>query len=531
MRRLLAAFALAALTWTAPASAQFMQGGITVVTSACPNAGTASADGCAGANQNGNFKQSTLLTANAASGQTLAFFPAWNIAGKDYPVSYDKTLSLQNPSVASLPTGCAYLDSGTSPTASTATGARHTGPTLSCGGTGQSAFTGGTLSGMDFTQNSCTWLYFGASASGTATIKNNHFGSGSNCDGDSASGVALLGGSFAGALMSITFTNNEVEELYNKNTVKTNLINAFFFGNKGTSGSHCASLYQYNYIHDLNGNFAAGKNDFCTLDLQFNVYTNFNLGPSSHGAFFANTPTAGTAGTHTVVDRINQQYDICIYTTAATAGQGTTCFSMLGTQNGFTDYTVTNTDHDTIITNKAGGNGSATVSAAISAVQRPALITNVYISNNYVDPTGATGCFTNNGDTQVGLTGSVDNGGGSAGSTLTVTGGSGAFYVGSLFGNPTGDVAVGYVAPYGTNSTTGTGAMSGTYALYTTPTGTTLISTLITNAANYGALNSYVANLNGSSSYPPSAVVGGISMITGNPVTITGPKWNTGSCS
>src|SRR5208283_5623577 len=99
---LMAAVILAA----SPACPQERVPGSSVYMPLCPYGSTYS-DGCAGANLNGFYQ--TTLSALAQSGQAAyATRPPWNIAGVDYPVGHDKTLTLKDPATATLPSGCAW---------------------------------------------------------------------------------------------------------------------------------------------------------------------------------------------------------------------------------------------------------------------------------------------------------------------------------------------------------------------------------------------------------------------------------------
>jgi hypothetical protein len=71
-------------------------------------------NGCAAANQNGSFKNTSLLTSAQQSGQTsrLPSHPmTFNIPGVDYPIGPDKTLTPQDPRTISDGV-CAYAATG-----------------------------------------------------------------------------------------------------------------------------------------------------------------------------------------------------------------------------------------------------------------------------------------------------------------------------------------------------------------------------------------------------------------------------------
>ncbi len=115
----IAAFLIAAVAaWTAAAPAASAK----KTYPTCPN-GTTWADGCKDADINSVFQTPTFFTCTAtqhcalAPGQVpYAAIPPWNVAGVNYPVGYDKTITLQDPTVAgTLPPGCSYNASVTAP--------------------------------------------------------------------------------------------------------------------------------------------------------------------------------------------------------------------------------------------------------------------------------------------------------------------------------------------------------------------------------------------------------------------------------
>ena len=109
----------------------------------CPH-GDDLGDGCPQANQQAVFKTPHFFTCTAKRHCALApdqapytALPAWNLAGVDYPVGYDKTLTLKDPTTSALPPGCSYNGS-------------IAAPQVNCSGT-----TGLDLEGYDF--GNTTW--------------------------------------------------------------------------------------------------------------------------------------------------------------------------------------------------------------------------------------------------------------------------------------------------------------------------------------------------------------------------------------
>ncbi len=141
----------------------------------CPH-GNELGDGCPQANQNAVFKTPSFFTCTAtwycalAPGQTpYTALPTWNVASVDYPVGYDKTLTLKDPTTSALPPGCSYNGS-------------ITAPQVNCAGT-----TGLVLEGYDFgnttwggrtTGNGCVDLVVHGNVSGAIVIKNNRWRNG-----------------------------------------------------------------------------------------------------------------------------------------------------------------------------------------------------------------------------------------------------------------------------------------------------------------------------------------------------------------
>ncbi len=143
-----------------------------VLPSTCPK-GTTLGDGCLQANPNAVFQTSSFFTCTAAthcaltpSQKPYAAVPPWNVAGVSYPVGYDKTLSLKDPTTAALPSGCSYNRSITM-------------PMVLCKGVH-----GLDLEGYDFgnttwdgqtTSGGCVRLQIAGNVTGAIIIKNNRW--------------------------------------------------------------------------------------------------------------------------------------------------------------------------------------------------------------------------------------------------------------------------------------------------------------------------------------------------------------------
>ena len=160
--------ALLALPLVAPSHAISAQ----VSPSTCPK-GTTLGDGCLQANPNAVFQASNFFTCTAATHCALTpgqkpytALPSWNVAGVSYPVGYDKTLSLKDPTTALLPSGCSYNKSITAPQV-TCTNVH--GLDLEGYDFGNTTWRGQTTGG------GCVSLEITGSVTGAIVIKNNRF--------------------------------------------------------------------------------------------------------------------------------------------------------------------------------------------------------------------------------------------------------------------------------------------------------------------------------------------------------------------
>ena len=141
----------------------------------CPH-GNDLGDGCPQANQNAVFKTPHFFTCTAkwycalAPGQApYTALPTWNVAGVDYPVGYDKTLTLKDPTTSALPPGCSYNGSITT-------------PQVNCSGT-KAWILKGMISAIQrgrgqTTSNGCVDLVVHGNISGAIVIKNNRWKNG-----------------------------------------------------------------------------------------------------------------------------------------------------------------------------------------------------------------------------------------------------------------------------------------------------------------------------------------------------------------
>ena len=156
-------------------------------------------DGAVLSNVNSQFQSAGYFNSAPLSGQTYVVRPPWKVAGVDYRVGYDTTLTLKDPATATLPSGCSYLANGRS-------GYGHV-PAVDC----TVPVSGMSLVGYDFSgaASSTTvpngalfapsngiMLVLEAASQGVCTIANNRFRRGSNFSqvGISLSQVYFLSG-------------------------------------------------------------------------------------------------------------------------------------------------------------------------------------------------------------------------------------------------------------------------------------------------------------------------------------------------
>jgi hypothetical protein len=224
-------------------------------------------DGCDSADPNSTFLQTNFLTYAAQSGQTLAYFPCaagqptcWFLAGASdiahgqggYPVGYHTPLaSLNDPTVASLPTGCKYYSGG------------HGwylgfGPMVDC-----AAVVSPTVSGFNFgptATHGCIQLTFESNVTGTINVTNNNFeaapassgfGAGQNCASAGTSvpsGVGFIGliNFYSGTKANVNLTYNSFNghwldsccnAIFNATVSRgVGLVPIYYMGNGATQG-------------------------------------------------------------------------------------------------------------------------------------------------------------------------------------------------------------------------------------------------------------------------------------------------------
>jgi hypothetical protein len=393
-------------------------------------------DGCSGTNQNDVF------TFQAALGETIGQYARqngqswtsdhpWNFnapGDAGYPVGYDKTLTLQNPAVNTLPSGCTYA----------ASGRLGTGPLVECQSVANITFNGWNFTGVglliDHISGSCTLtnnLFAWSSALTTnqlVQIENDA----SNCP-----------------------TSRDVEHnVIDGGTAAGNtLVNADSFVDNVQNGGTCT--YRYNVWRNTTQR-PVNMVNCAALTFDYNVcyLWNQNAESKDHGECFGLFPTTNYA-----ITTFHADYNTIIIDSTTPARLDTSPIfltsGLAGNNNVLTAGTITG---NILVTNVDGAD--YTTEAAISNIQISS-VTTLTINENYADPTGSLYCVVA-GDSNYNFSGSISN---SAG-VITITSvdgqpGSTIVFPGAyLFG--TGITTPTQISAYGTNGTTGTG-LTGTY--------------------------------------------------------------------
>ncbi len=359
-------------------------------------------NGCAAANHNGSFQNTSLLTSAQQSGQTslLPKHPmTFNIPGVDYPIGPDKTLTPQDPrtikKTASTP--CAYTGTGSSAPPNDYVG---------CFGAG--TFPNAILNNYDFSGTKIgkapLGLYINSDA-GTGskiTITNSYF---SIPSGDSK---AIGWGQPDGGNWSIVFKNNQCDgsrvtpssqfcfgnDIDTPGTTFDAEYNAFTnqgVGRVGGGFRYMATTWRYNFIQGLN-------------DILTNNHGEVELRTCSHGGCKSSEDYEGNF--------------IVWNSTARGSNNNATFFPSTGDSNGLI-LTSTKFVNNVIVTNTAGSPATPTSGHQIGQVlfgMRASSLGDVTITGNWMDATGATGCgvngVTSGGDSVTAST---------SGNTLTIT--------------------------------------------------------------------------------------------------------------
>jgi hypothetical protein len=455
----------------------------------CPQ-GVGVADGCTSSPASGSFQIPTSFSSYAEqSGQTwVNSHPwPWNAPGVDYPVGYSMGVQLGDPASVVLPAGCAYQ----------ASGGIDGAPRVFCNrlpnGVGVAS---PTIQNLDFSLHGCVILEFGQSVTGTITIQNNNFQSGSNCAVTSGYLIKLDGGSANLVLQ------------YNQIDGNAQLYPAALAGDVQDNSPTGSLTVEYNAIinspqrpinSDTSGNIIDKYNFYGGWVLYSQVV--------EHGEAILEQPAAGVT-----VASVTHAFNTVLLPAAEIANSTTAPFYLTGTPGGYNYLTNSTVDHNVVVTNQPSNvDGEYTTSAALAYIAW-GMFGTVTITNNYVDPSGAIFCTLNVGGA-AGIAGSISS------NTLTVNSvGVGAIYAGAIFEPQVNVQATAVIQPYGTTDantglpSTGTGG-AGTYVL------------------NGGAQS--VSFGSGKTQTSPVAHLitsGNVSLVTGAPIIGVGANSNGATC-
>lgn len=194
----------------------------------------------------------TVVTAcNSAVGSN------WNVPGVDYPVGYDITLALKDPTSAGLPSGCTFSS-----------------PTVTCAGSG------GVLNGYDFTLHN---THLTISANGW-TISNNSFICGPHNTATSA--MIRINSGVTNATMKYNSMNGgDTLPLGGAGgTVCDTTTLATILDNSQVSGTF---TFEYNYCYNfdakcINFELSTATNSLIVIE-KYNYYGEIGLAGSTHG--------------------------------------------------------------------------------------------------------------------------------------------------------------------------------------------------------------------------------------------------------
>lgn len=241
--------------------------------SLCAGDSFSSVDGCLGANPNSSVQHPTFFTGYVPT-ITFAVTPPWFNAGVKYPVGFDTTLALQDPSTATLP-GCAsYAASNVNITSAPC-----------------------TLNGFDFTLHNGICLHVtSAVSSGTVTISNSHFAAGSSCNPVGGALVTFNSGSTFNGV----FQFNQVDGTFDRTDGCSGgcLQALMIFNNTGNNTVQYSAFINTNQ-HDVQFNGVG------THLAQFNYIEGLGISPS-HGDWIISN-YSGT-GTQSITSQYNTGY-------------------------------------------------------------------------------------------------------------------------------------------------------------------------------------------------------------------------------
>ena len=286
--------------------------------------------------------------------------PPWNLAGVDYPVGYPTTARLKDPALDRLPRGCAY----------NATGSSKAGSIVVCDGEANTV-----LDGWDFSLHNCTVLDVKSRSTGAIKIKNSRFVNGPNC---SVLNGALVLVEYPTAA-DFVFAHNLVDGL--AQTYPTSLmamVAPFVRGN--VTIEHNAFLHSP--ARPVLSNSAG------SFFIAYNYWEGFVYKPTDgHGEIVINY-----LGASAVQPSVVYSFNTVLEPNDVSPMGGTAAIYL--TSGKFGTIEKAQADHNTTVINK--NSGAVTVAAA-SVETAWGRYGSVIFDENYMDGTGAFGCFLSSG--------------------------------------------------------------------------------------------------------------------------------------
>lgn len=373
-------------------------GGYTITNrgAGCTSRPTIAVPGGAGGGTGGAITPTVYqLTPHNASG-TIG--NNWNLPGVDYPVGYDTTLTLKDPTTASLPSGCTFLS-----------------PVVTCAGSG------GTINGYDFTLHNTR---LAITASGWTVSNNNFICAPRNT---STGGILTVTSAITSGTTIIKYNTFNGNDSFPSHVAdNTNLCDSSTLGVMAqitqTDGT---IIFEYNYCYQADSkclNFTQPGSGTHTLNVteRFNYYADFGIAGTTHGE-------AQYAYPNNASDTINWtlQYNVAVVHYYAGPTNLTSPFAQQADA-----YTLaTTTDHNYGLargtqsyTGNANNNGQvASASIFLGAQNDPATGTiSGTSSNNIWDYSGAFAAY-NAGSTFGGIAGNVTDYNAGSGGTCQVS--------------------------------------------------------------------------------------------------------------
>jgi len=392
-------------------------------------------NGCAGANQNSNLKDPTLLASSIQSGQswTSKHPMNFNVPGVDYPVGYDKTVKLKDPQTdATLLANCPYragvflCNSGSTPPIN---GFDFTGAISAYGHPFSLQFGPNTIGTCQVTNSK--FLVDSTNTASPVWFKNgtcNRIFKYNQCSGSGASGSAT---SCIQDDSRSPSNNSDYEYNAFPNQGFPRIITSV-----GSAGAGLTRTFKYNYVYGL------GQKD-----------------DPNHGEI--DLYGGQCRGCGYTVKSVEWTGNFIVWAKATLSVNNATFFAGTGDQNNY--RTLATTINSNIIVANRDPSGAATIGRVVVDGEWASLGAVTY-NNNYVDPTGAFFCAVNglvvqntvatvNGNTATVTSGTLRgveigyniNGPGMLQATITnVSGGGGAGTVYTFDGSPQnrGSIAV-----------------------------------------------------------------------------------------